>query len=466
MDEKIDDYNVLDVLGVTGLNRQGGLINEEWLRQLEGTKGVKIYTEMKDNDPVIGALLYAIKTLVRQTKATVQPTGETEKHHYYAQFVNECLSDMSVSWPDFLSEALSMLPFGWAYFETLYKIRGGHTKDPKTNSIFRDGRLGWRKFGIRAQDTLYRWEFSDEGETLGMWQMAPPNYDLTFLPIEKCVHFRTESHKNNPEGRSILRNAYRSWFFCKRIQEIEAIGIERDLAGLPVMQVPLELLASNATAAQKAVVDDFRDMIQKIRRDEYEGVVIPSETDIDGNASGFKLSLLSSGGRRPLDVNEIVKRYESRTALSVLGEFVLLGMDAHGSFALASSKTTLFAQALGTYLQTIATTFNEQAIAPLMRLNGWHEADCYPKLVFSDIETPDVRDLGAALTGLASAGLLTPDDGLERWIRDFANLPPADLVTERPAEEEAHEDELYNEGVEEEVINEEPTVGGEEVEDA
>jgi hypothetical protein len=86
--------------------------------------------------------------------------------------------------------------------------------------------------------------------------------------------------------------------------------------------------------------------------------------------------------------------------------------------------------------------------------------------VFSDIETPDVRDLGAALTGLASAGLLTPDDGLERWIRDFANLPPADLVTERPAEEEAHEDELYNEGVEEEVINEEPTVGGEEVEDA
>jgi len=466
MDEKIDDYNVLDVLGVTGLNRQGGLVNEEWLRQLEGTKGVKIYTEMKDNDPVIGALLYAIKTLVRQTKATVQPSGTFEKHRLYAKFVNECLSDMSVSWPDFLSEVLSMLPFGWAYFETLYKIRKGHTDDPKTNSVYRDGRLGWRKFGIRAQDTLYQWEFSEEGETLGMWQMAPPNYELTFLPIEKCVHFRTESHKNNPEGRSILRNAYRSWFFCKRIQEIEAVGVERDLAGFPVMQIPLELLASNATAAQKAVVADFRDMIQKIRRDEYEGVVIPSETDIDGNPSGFKLSLLSAGGRRPVDVNEIVKRYESRTALSVLGEFVLLGMDAHGSFALASSKTTLFAQALGTYLQTIATTFNEQAIAPLMRLNGWPEAEYYPKLVFSDIETPEIRDLGAALTGLASAGLITPDDALEGWIRDFANLPPVDLGSERPAEEEAHDDELYNEGVEGEVVNEEPTVGGEEVEDA
>ena len=406
MGEKIDDYNVLDVLGVTGLNRSGGLVDEEWLRQLEGTKGVKVYTEMRDNDPVIGSILYAIKTLVRQTKSSIHPTGKTDKHFERARFVSQCLEDMSVSFPDFLSEVLSMLPFGWSYFETLYKIRRGHGRDPRTNSIYNDGKVGWRKFGIRSQDTLDHWEFSKEGEVLGMWQLAPPNYDLTYLPIEKCIHFRTESHKNNPEGRSILRNAYRSWFYCKRIQEIEAIGIERDLAGLPVMQVPLELLASNATSAQKAVVDDFRDMIQKIRRDEYEGVVVPSETDIDGNPSGFKLSLLSSGGRRPLDVNEIVKRYESRTALSVLGEFVLLGMDGTGSFALSSSKTTLFAQAL----------------------------------VFSDIETPDVRELGAALTGLAGAGLITPDDSLEKWIREFANLPPIDMGSNRPAEEETHED--------------------------
>ena len=36
-DKKLDGYNVLDVLGVTGLNRQAGLVNEEWLRQLKGS---------------------------------------------------------------------------------------------------------------------------------------------------------------------------------------------------------------------------------------------------------------------------------------------------------------------------------------------------------------------------------------------------------------------------------------------
>jgi hypothetical protein len=430
-EEQSNKFDFLDVLGTTGLNRQAGQIDEEWLRQLQGDKGHKIYTEMRDNDPVVGALLYAIKTLIRQTKSQIHKASDDPTAIEYANFLESCIEDMSVSWPDFLAEVLSFLPFGWSYFELLYKMRRGHNEDPKLSSNFSDGRVGWRKFAVRSQDTLFKWEFDEEGALLGLWQMAPPNYEQVYIPLEKALHFRTETHKNNPEGRSILRNAYRSWYFLKRIQEIEAIGIERDLAGLPVMQVPVELLASNATSSQKAVVDDFRDMIQKIRRDEYEGVVIPSDTDIDGNPTGFKLSLLNAGGRRPMDVDQIVKRYESRIALSVLGEFVLLGMDGVGSFALSSNKTALFAQALGTYLQGIATTFNTQAIPRLMRLNGWNDAEHYPKLVFSDIETPDVQEIAGALAGLVSAGVITPDDELEGWVRDFANLPKAQTGTAR-----------------------------------
>jgi len=278
---------------------------------------------------------------------------------------------------------------------------------------------------------LFRWEIDDEGGIQGLWQVAPPNFETSFIPIEKALLFRTETHKNNPEGRSILRNAYRSWYFLKRIQEIEAIGIERDLAGLPTMQVPLELLSTNATAAQKQVVDDFRDMIQRIRRDEYEGVVIPSETDFDGNPSGYKFSLLGAGGRRPVDVNEIVKRYESRLAMSVLGEFVLLGMDQVGSYSLSSNKTALFSKALGTYLSSIASVFNDFAIPRLLKLNGVTDPGLYPYIEFNDIETPDVQELAGALSGLTGSGLITPDDELERWLRDYAGLPPPDTQSAR-----------------------------------
>jgi hypothetical protein len=36
----------------------------------------------------------------------------------------------------------------------------------------------------------------------------------------------------------MLRTAYRPWFMKKRLEEFESIGIERDLAGLPIMWLP------------------------------------------------------------------------------------------------------------------------------------------------------------------------------------------------------------------------------------
>ncbi|MCB6614658.1 hypothetical protein LI127_15610, partial [Anaerostipes hadrus] len=74
---------------------------------------------------------------------------------------------------------------------------------------------------IRSQDSLYQWEYDDEDNLIGMTQMPPPNFGLYTIPLEKAIHFRTRSRKGNPEGRSILRNAYRSWYFKKGIQEFE-----------------------------------------------------------------------------------------------------------------------------------------------------------------------------------------------------------------------------------------------------
>ena len=59
----------------------------------------------------------------------------------------------------------------------------------------------------------------------GTKQMAPPKYRRTYLDMkaDELLLFRTISNRGNPEGRSIYRNAWRSWVFLKRIQEFEAI---------------------------------------------------------------------------------------------------------------------------------------------------------------------------------------------------------------------------------------------------
>ena len=91
---------------------------------------------------------------------------------------------------------------------------------------------------IRAQETLFRWVFDGTGGIKAMVQMAPPGYTQRVIPIEKSLLFRTGHPQGQPRGLAILRNAYRPWFFKKRLEEFEAIGVERDLAGMPVARCP------------------------------------------------------------------------------------------------------------------------------------------------------------------------------------------------------------------------------------
>ncbi len=235
--------NIFDELGKLGQFRWSGgdggsVFYEEFLKELRGRKGVEVFKEMSENDDIVGAILFAVEMLMRQVKWNVKEAGNHDIDIKAAEFVYSCMYDMDETWSEFISEVLSFLTFGWSYHEIVYKRRMGMTKNAKTKSKYSDGLIGWRKLPIRSQDTLWEWRYDDNDNLLGLTQCAPPLYTQVFIPIEKALHFRTKNRKGNPEGRSVLRNAYRSWYFKRRIQEIEGIGIERDLAGLPVLTAP------------------------------------------------------------------------------------------------------------------------------------------------------------------------------------------------------------------------------------
>ena len=81
-------------LGTTGLKRWAGTIDEEFLRELKGVKGIKTYREMSDNDPIIGAMLYAMKHLIRSSAWTVEAASEDSVDQESAQLLRECQEDM------------------------------------------------------------------------------------------------------------------------------------------------------------------------------------------------------------------------------------------------------------------------------------------------------------------------------------------------------------------------------------
>lgn len=403
-------------IGRIGQRRFGGIVYEEFLPELRGSRGVEIYREMSENDDVVGAILYAVEMLVRQTKWNVEPGGSTAKDKEAAEFVESCMDDMQNTWVDTISEILSFLTYGWSYHEIVYKRRMGNTADTRTRSKYSDGLIGWAKLPIRAQETLYQWEYDENDNLTGMTQMPPPDYGLLTIPLSKALLFRTKSRKDNPEGRSILRNAYRSWHFKRRIQEIEGIGIERDLAGLPVMYAPEGMDIWNNDDDTKKLLVRLEEMVRGVRRDEMEGLVLPH---------GFEMKLLSSGGTRQFDTNAIIDRYDTRIAMTVLADFIFLGHQQNGSWALSSDKTELFAMACGAYLDIIAETFNSQGIPSLIDINGDHFKGItgYPTLTHGDIEDADIQKVSTYIKDMVGIGVLIPDDGLEDYIRQIGNLP-------------------------------------------
>ncbi|MFH0902126.1 MAG: hypothetical protein V2A73_15960 [Pseudomonadota bacterium] len=406
-------------IGSAGLEIYGGQISEEFLPELSGGKALKIYREMSSNDPMVGTVLFAIQMLIRQVDWTVKEASQDPADLQAAEFLRTCQYDMSHTWDELIVEVLSMLTYGFSLHETVYKRRAGmKTKVP---SRYDDGRIGWHRLPIRGQTTIWQWEMDENAaDLLGVWQQSPPTWKRVFIPSEKLLLFRPKGHKNNPEGCSILRTAYRPWYFKTRVENFEGIGLERDLVGLPVAKIPAYLLRSDASSEDKAVLAAFKRLVTQVRQNEQAGVIMPLEYDENGNER-FKLELMSVNSRRLFDTSAIIQRYDQRIAMSALADFVLLGHEKAGSFALADSKTDVFGVALGAWLGAIQDVLNRQAVPRLFELNPEFNLDALPTFQHGDVESVDLTALSVFVTAMTGAGFEMTD--LEDHLRRQAGMP-------------------------------------------
>lgn len=421
---KTHESRAITELGTTGLDHTSGYINEEFLPQLSGKRGIKIYREMSDNDPIIGAATSAIRMIVKRATWSVKPDGDnaSARDEEVAEFIGSCMNDMSSSWDQFVSQAMDMIQAGFQPFEILYKRRTGNPFDEEMGSRHNDNRIGWRDFASRAPDSVDRWNIDRFGRLQGIVQMAAPEFKEVKIPGWKLLNFRSGHSKNNPEGKSALRNAYRPWFFKKRLEEIEATGVERDLNGIPMAWIPPALLASDATDEERATLNALRTMMANVKKSKNEGILFPLAYDADGNKI-YDFELVASRGRRSHDTSRIISRYNKDIAASMLADFILIGHENVGSFALASAKTHIFSVAVSAYLDEIKDVMERRAIPRLMQLNGMDDA-MPPRLAYSDIETVDLDHLASYVTSLSrDAGLDLSGEDIQEYLKDQAGMP-------------------------------------------
>lgn len=385
-------------VGRTGIKHNFGNMDEEFLSELSGSSGTRTYREMRDNDPIIGAFMHAINQIFREARWDVRsPKGGSTKDE---NFLRDAMYSMEHSWNDFISDAITLTVYGWSWFEQVFQKE-------------KSGNITWRKLAFRSQQSLEQWNIDQYGVTKGMYQRPAPDYKRYYIPLSKSIHFKTEHAGGNPEGRSILRNTYRPWYFKKYIEEIEGIGLERDLTGLPMISLPEGMDMNDTSTQTSTAIAAAKRIVSNIRRDEQDGIILPH---------GWEFALLSSPGQRQFDTVSVLNRYNKEIAVTTLAQFIMLGMERTGSYALAEEQTDMFYLCLEGWLDGIATSFNRQAVSLLFKLNGKDDTTVMPYIVHSPIRRYSLKDFGEYVNKLAGQQLLEVDDELKNFLKKYARM--------------------------------------------
>lgn len=415
MVKKLSETTAKSTLGVAGDNTNNGQIRaDEFLPELRGKKAIRKYREMRDNDSTVGAVMYAVEQILRDVDLHVKPANDSDSAKVEKEFVESIFDDMEHTLDDHISEALGYLSYGFGWFEVVYKRRVGPTsRSAKKHSKYTDGRIGVQKIASRAPWTVSKFDVAQKtGEVLGIEQEVGFMGGRNYIPANKSLYYRTTSLNGDPSGRSILRNAYTSYEYLNNLQSIEAIAVERELAGIPVARIPAEYLSGDASQAQAGFVNNLQQILRDVKFNEQGYIVLPSDTypDKDGAPTNQRLvdiELMSSSGSRNINIDPIVRRYQHDIARSMLSEFLLLGSQG-GSYALSKSKTDLFLRALESYIQAIVDVLNKQLVERLWQLNGLNY-DNMPTIVAGDVAPHDLREIASFLRNLNGANINVSD---------------------------------------------------------
>ena len=389
--------NQRTVVGVTGLKHIGGLIREEYLNAIKNwSTECKLYLEMRD-DPIVGALLDAIKLPLQAASFDVQPaTGGSTNDQAAADWLWETMNKMDgQTWNSHVEDALECLDFGFALSEIVLDKRA-------------DGRLWLKNLDPRGQESLLRWGYDPANpDKLASFVQSDPNYGKSYdIPINKCVHFKYKGRKGNPQGHSVLRALYRPYKFARNLEDLEGIGVERDVGGMPVAKMTEENFEGQDLIDLKAA-------LKGLRKDEEVYLIVPPGVELEP----------WSGGNKIYDVNVVIDRWHKIMLMRFFAQFIILGMGNVGTQALVKGSQDFFSLVLEAVQRYLLETWNLQLVPYLFRFNTWSGLSGYPEIVWEKPGKVDLNGLVTALNTAAQAKIFTPTDIDEDHLRAIADLP-------------------------------------------
>lgn len=372
-----------------------------------------VYERMRTEDAQVTSVLAAVTLPIMSTAWALDPTGVRE------DVLQVVAADLGLpikgrdakaepvrrrgrfSWSEHLGLALLELPFGHSYFEQVYRIDG---------QLARLHKLAWR-----PHSTISKFVVESDGGLKAIEQRGTAGSSKSpTIPVDRLVAYVHNREGGNWAGRSLLRAGYKNWLLKDRLMRSQALTVDRNGLGVPIYEGAPTPDGMSDAADIDSWVKHERDNGLKIavafRSGENAGASIPS---------GAKITLRGVEGTLP-DTDGPIRYHDEQIARAVLAHFLNLGTQT-GSWALGSTFADFFVDSLESIAKHIQDVTQQHVIDDLVDLN-WGEDEPAPRLVFDKIgsKAPITAE---AIKALIDAGVLTPDAGLEEYLRQTLGMP-------------------------------------------
>jgi hypothetical protein len=325
---------------------------------------------------------------------------------------------------------MSAYIFGFSVHEKVYRRR-----NQSAGSKYNDSVIGWKKLPIRNQETIEKFIFSDDGneikgvkQNIGLVTDVYNRYgsrasDTIVLPRSKFMLFRVGKHKGDPFGKSPLRDAYTAWRYLSIIEEIEANGVAKDLAGLPILKIPASYMSEDASPAQKSIYSYYQQAMRNLQMNQQSALILPNAYDPETRQPLFSLELLSLEGKKGMDTNKVKEYYKNMILTSLFADILVMGQGSTGSFSLGQLKNTLSGTAAESTLRSIVDVLNADLVRQTYELNGWDVSRC-GSFDYDNLEAEDLETFSKAAQRFASTSIIEVDREVLNRVRTAMGVDP------------------------------------------
>lgn len=240
------------------------------------------------------------------------------------------------------------------------------------------------------------------------------NVEVDMRKVAMVAYGATQS---KPFGTSPLDAVYPVWKEIELINEYLLMGIQKDLAGTPVLRVPQDLLdeAADPNSVAAITLEKLKTHMGNLHAGDQSYIILSSDT-WNENGSGAQQYDISfkgiDGVNKNFDLVSIIEQ-KRKIIYTVLGAADLItGENGGGSYNLLEGKTNLRAHYSKRDNLVIDEVWNNTIIPLILKMNGLFDEKVtdIPVYRHGDVQPVSLDELSKGTQRMGAVGLLPKYD--------------------------------------------------------